>query len=71
MHEQVPLEQRVAALEDEVSLLKKRLEGTAQQDRENWVDKISGSMKEFPEFDEVVKLGAEIRRADSPTDNEP
>jgi hypothetical protein len=56
-----PIEQRVAALEKEVADLKKQLESGSSKD--HWVDEIVGSMKDFPEFDEVLHLGAEFRRS--------
>lgn len=64
MHDQISLDQRVDALEDEVAALKKRLEQPVPIDGGSWIEKIAGSMKDFPEFDEVARLGAEIRRAD-------
>lgn len=65
MREQVSLDQRVATLEDEVAALKKRVDEAVSIKGKSWIDKISGSMKDFPEFDEVARLGAEIRRADT------
>jgi hypothetical protein len=64
MHKQVSLEQRVAMIEDDLASLRLRLEAALPANGENWIERITGSMKDFPEFDEVVKLGAEIRRAD-------
>ena len=62
MHEPVSLEERVALLEDEVAALKHQITrpGTA---RSNWVDEMTGSMKDLPEFREVLRLGAEWRNA--------
>jgi hypothetical protein len=51
------LEQRVLAIEKELAALKRRLR---RQDR-NWLDEVSGSMKRFPEFEEVVRFGKEFR----------
>jgi hypothetical protein len=61
MAKQSPLEQRLAALEREVAQIKLRL--TTPQANGNWVDEIAGSMKQFPEFDEVVRLGREFRES--------
>ena len=55
------LEQRVAALESELAELKRQL-GRARSNG-NWVDEISGSMKSFPEFEEVTRLGREFRES--------
>jgi hypothetical protein len=59
MSSQSPLEQRLEALEREVAQIKVRL--NTPQANGNWVDEIAGSMKHFPEFDEVVRLGREFR----------
>lgn len=60
-------EERLALLEREVAELKLRLNQLSAP-KANWIEKVCGSMKDYPEFDEVVKYGAEIRRADRPTD---
>jgi hypothetical protein len=65
MSEEPTIEQRLAALEAEVARLKERLERLAP---ENWVERISGSMKDYPEFEEVVRLGQEFRRSQQPPD---
>ena len=61
------LEQRVTSLEAEVAELKKLLAGLPAGS--DWIQHFSGSMKDYPEFEEVVRLGREIRRADSPQDS--
>jgi hypothetical protein len=61
MHEPISLEQRVALLEDEVAELKRQI-ATSSATQKNWLDDMSGSMNEFPEFKEVLRLGAEWRR---------
>lgn len=60
------LEDRLKALESEVADLKKRLGETPKQG--NWIDKITGTFENDPEFAEIVRLGAEIRRKDRPRD---
>lgn len=64
MHERASLEQRFAVVEEKLSSLKRRIDSARSPQDENWLDRITGAMKDFPEFDEVVRLGAEIRRAD-------
>jgi hypothetical protein len=59
MAEKLTIEQRLAALEHDVKELKQRLVPTSANG--NWVDEIAGSMLAFPEFEEVVRLGREIR----------
>ena len=61
MSEPTTLEQRVAALEREVAELKRRL--ALSQGKKNWIEAITGSMKDYPEFEEVVRLGREYRRS--------
>lgn len=58
------LEARLAALERDVALLKQPLR--ANETSAEWLDRVSGSMKNHPEFDEVVALGQAARRADLP-----
>jgi hypothetical protein len=61
MADQSSFEQRLEALERELAELKLRL--STLQANGNWVDLVSGSMKQFPEFDEVVRLGRELRKS--------
>ncbi len=51
------VEDRVEALEAEVARIREQLKNLP-----NWTSRITGSMKDFPEFDEVVRLGRQIRR---------
>ncbi len=53
------LERRLEALEREVAEIKLRL--STSPSNGNWVDEIAGSMKQLPDFDEVVRLGREFR----------
>jgi hypothetical protein len=55
----VPIEDRVRVLEEEVARLKQQLSTAAQQ--EGWWKRISGSMQDFPEFEQVLRLGQEYR----------
>ena len=61
MPDNLSLEQRVTALESELAKVKRRLE--LSNSKGNWVDELSGSMKSFPEFEEVVRLGREFRES--------
>jgi hypothetical protein len=60
------LEQRMGALEQEVAELKRRLEAACPQT--NWIEQITGSLANYPEFDDVVRLGAEFRQSQPPPD---
>lgn len=67
MHEPISLEQRVALLEDEVAILKRQV-AASHATQNSWLDDMTGSMRDFPEFKEVLRLGAEWRRAQQPDD---
>jgi hypothetical protein len=61
------LEQRVAALEQDVSALKARGQPhvfSKANPNPNWVKEVAGSMKGSPEFDEVRKIMREMREAE-------
>lgn len=63
-------EHRLVALREQVVDLKRQLAELTPKDGKNWLDDVIGSMKDYPEFEEVARLGAEIRRADRPTDDD-
>lgn len=52
-------------MEQELAELKSRVRSSGAS-RNNWIDAISGSFKDDPEFAEIVRLGKEIRDADRP-----
>jgi hypothetical protein len=56
------IEDRLAVVEREIAELKRRL--PAEPLQEDWVDAMSGVFANDPEFDEVVRLGREMREAD-------
>ena len=57
----------MAALEAAVSELQRRLAAPAP---DNWLQRITGTFKDDPEFDEVIRLGREFREADRPREDE-
>jgi hypothetical protein len=59
MPQEITIEQRLEALEKEVAQLKQRLEQAFPQ--ATWLDRVTGSMKDHPEFGEVLRLGNAIR----------
>jgi hypothetical protein len=60
------IEQRLDNLEREMAELKQRVgEGDAKK---NWIERITGSFANDPDFAEILRLGQEIRRADRPDD---
>ena len=54
-----PIEERLRALEEEVARLKEQLSVAAQNGK--WWERISGSFRDLPEFEEVLRLGREYR----------
>ena len=64
MSENAALEERLTAVERDLAELKGHV-FRAHRARP-WFEKMIGSMRDYPEFAEVVKLGREIRKADVP-----
>lgn len=60
------LARRVSALEQEVKLLKQRLESNAPSDGRPWWEKEVGKFVNDPIFDEIVRLGRKYREAQRP-----
>lgn len=60
------IESRLARVERELAILKAK----APRDKSNWIAEITGSFKDDPDFDEIVRLGKEFRDEDHPKDNE-
>jgi uncharacterized small protein (DUF1192 family) len=59
----ISLEERLTALESELRTLKDEVRSLSSgKSKTNWIEQVSGSMAEFPDFDEVVRLGAEWRK---------
>lgn len=60
------VEERLEKLEREVQELKllRATDGDARSRKSNWISKISGSFKDDAEFDEILRLGHEERKAD-------
>jgi len=58
------LQQRIAVLEEALHELQEAFK--ARQPIPDWLDRLSGSMKDEPAFDEVLAHGRTIREADRP-----
>jgi hypothetical protein len=58
------LEQRIAVLEQAVRELQESMK--ARTPAPDWLERVIGSMKEEPAFDEVLAHGRAIRQADRP-----
>jgi hypothetical protein len=55
------IEERLAALEHDVDEIKCSMKLAQKSD---WFSKVAGSFKDDADFDEVVRLGREIRQAE-------
>jgi hypothetical protein len=60
----ISIEQRVDALEHQVTELRRQL--SQQLSPDDRFRRLSGSLADQPEFDEVLRLGRRIREADRP-----
>lgn len=61
MPESQTIEERLATVELELADLKRRLH--AHGDGKSWLERIAGTFKDDPEFDEIVRLGQEFRKS--------
>lgn len=68
MSEAISIEQRVEALEHQVTELRQQL--AQQPSPDDRFRRLSGSFADQPEFDEVLRLGRRIREADRPDTSE-
>jgi hypothetical protein len=61
------IEERVEKLEREMDLLKGR---SPEPSKKDWISAVIGSFANDPDFDEIVRLGKELRQADRPKEDE-
>ena len=61
------LEERLARVEQELEQLKAQMSNRGS--RGGWISEITGSFKDDPEFDEILRLGKEARDADRPDED--
>ena len=65
------VEDRLSTLEREMAELRRRLAVASPPSLgTDWLNAIAGSMKDYPEFDEVLRLGRAVRESDRPEDEE-
>lgn len=64
---QATLEQRMTALEETVRELQEAMH--ARQPTSDWLERVIGSMKDEPAFDEALAYGRAIRQADRPAED--
>ncbi len=62
MSETLELEERVSRVERDLTQLKSEVHRLGASS--NWIDQVRGSFKDDPEYDEVLRLGRELRQAD-------
>lgn len=60
------IESRLAKVERELAILRAR----TPRDKSNWISDITGTFKDDPDFDEIVRLGKEMRDAEQPEDED-
>lgn len=56
------VESRLAKVERELAILKSRL----PHDKSNWIVEITGTFKDDVDFEEIVRLGKELRDGEAP-----
>jgi hypothetical protein len=67
MSNQTEIEQRLAAIEANITQLQQQISTTSQP---NWIAQVTGTFRDEPAFDEILAYGREFRQADKPkTDN--
>jgi hypothetical protein len=62
------VEQRLTALEQAVADLQRQL--AAQSPGRNWLERVIGSFKDEPAFEEVLEYGRAFRAADLPPEDD-
>ncbi|HQX49231.1 MAG TPA: hypothetical protein PLY87_19830 [Planctomycetaceae bacterium] len=60
------VEERLARIEEELKEIKTRLD---RPTKENWISRMRGQFRDDPVFDEIVRLGKELRDAELPPDD--
>lgn len=66
----ITLEERVAAVENELAQLKQQLQTEAQSAPLPWWEKIAGTFADSEHYDEAMRLGREYRESLRPKDDE-
>jgi hypothetical protein len=61
MPSQATVEERLAAVEQQLAELKRRV--MPRNDGKSWVERIAGTFKDDPDFDEIVRLGRRFRKS--------
>ncbi len=64
------LEERVTALENELGQMKQQRAGTEPPAGKPWWERIRGTFKDDPAYEEAMRLGREYRESLRPRDDE-
>jgi hypothetical protein len=67
MPAEATLEERLAVVEQAVRDLQRQM--TVRTASPNWLERLTGSMKDEPAFAEVLEYGRTIRQADRPPED--
>jgi hypothetical protein len=67
MAKEPTLEERLAEVEAAVRELRRRLD--SQAPAPDWLDRVIGSFKDEPAFEEVLEYGRALRQADRPPED--
>jgi hypothetical protein len=63
------VDDRLNVLENELTILRKQLakhlDSVTEECNSNWIERVAGSFRNEPEFDEVLRLGREARQSES------
>ncbi len=59
------IESRLARVERELEVLKAKSHGSSS----DWIEKVTGSFQDDPDFEEILRLGKEMRDAEGPEDS--
>ncbi len=62
------VEERLAKVERELEAIKR--EKQASNSKLGWLERVRGSFKDDPDFEEIVQLGKELRDAELTEDNQ-
>jgi hypothetical protein len=60
------IEERVAALEHEISDIKDRLKASRETSQQPWWERLAGTFENDPMFEEIVEAGHTYRRSLEP-----
>jgi hypothetical protein len=63
MTEQLTIEERLTNVEEDLAAMKRSFT-IHKDDNKSWIEAISGTFKDDPDFDEIVELGQQFRQSE-------